>query len=151
MDTNQINKLVNINLEQIKCFLGVFPRDKLPKTNKQHFALIVNTDKSDKPGQHWLAITCKNGKGYYFDSFGLTPIEPEIKSFLKRNCPQGFVYNKNQIQHWQTKFCGLYASLMVIAMCKGIKFKTFLNLFTKNQLLNDKCLTFLLYKVYKGK
>ena len=40
-------------------WLGVFAHDQVPKLDRsQHrpFALVVNTDPSDKPGKHWLAF-----------------------------------------------------------------------------------------------
>ena len=40
-------------------WLGVFVREQvLPVGRSQHrpFALVVNTDLADKPGEHWLAF-----------------------------------------------------------------------------------------------
>ncbi len=53
------------------------------------FAIVVNTDKSSGPGEHWVAVYVdRNGKGYYFDSYGGPPLS-EIKQFLNRVCKNG--------------------------------------------------------------
>jgi hypothetical protein len=68
MNTLEINQL----LSDYQCFIGTFPRDLLPKKQikKRPCALIVNTDDSTNPGQHWLAIYLdKNNNAEYLDSF----------------------------------------------------------------------------------
>jgi len=51
MDSLQIESVI-----KNKRFIGVFPRDKLPKDIKDTFsALIVNTDSSSEKGEHWIA------------------------------------------------------------------------------------------------
>jgi len=55
-------------------WLGVFARDELPDLSRvpRPFALVLNTDPHDKPGQHWLAIYGpRNGRLELFDSFGM--------------------------------------------------------------------------------
>ena len=57
-------------------WLGVFSRDELPdlSSERRPFALVLNTDPRDKPGQHWLAIFGPFNKPIeLFDSFGLSP------------------------------------------------------------------------------
>jgi hypothetical protein len=54
-------------------FLGVFPRDKVPRITKYPSSLIVNTDKQGERGEHWLAIYVDKYKNCeFFDSFGLS-------------------------------------------------------------------------------
>jgi len=61
-------------------WLGVFARDELPDYTallyhkERPFALVLNSDPRDKPGQHWLALFApKNGPIELFDSFGQLP------------------------------------------------------------------------------
>ena len=74
MNTKQINKLFKNNLN----YLGTFPKDLLQSSSKNKFGLIINTDNSDMPGEHWVAIFKNNNKVEYFDSFGLPPLQEEI-------------------------------------------------------------------------
>jgi len=68
---------INNSLKKFKTFLGAFPKDKLPKTRKP-CGLIINTDSSNNPGEHWVAIYTDNNCSEYFDSFGLPPLQEEI-------------------------------------------------------------------------
>ena len=63
-------------IEQIllskKDFLGCFPLDKLPPfPTKFPKSMIVNTHKSNQPGEHWVALILTKKDCFYFDSFGL--------------------------------------------------------------------------------
>ena len=51
-------------------FKGVFPSDKIPRLNALKPYAILNLDRSDQPGSHWIAIAFSNGKTYVYDSFG---------------------------------------------------------------------------------
>ena len=35
--------------------------------------LVCNTDPSNRPGSHWIAIYVEDGRGEFFDSFGRRP------------------------------------------------------------------------------
>ena len=58
-------------------FLGVYSVNGLPSihpTRKGPVTLIVNTDTTNLPGQHWIAIYIdKDNTGEVFDSFGRLP------------------------------------------------------------------------------
>ena len=72
------NKLLsNLDLEdasrklKIPFFRGVFLLDTLPRKPNKKECGIVNFNKSDGPGTHWVAWY-KNGKTkIYFDSYGI--------------------------------------------------------------------------------
>ena len=65
-------------------FLGCFPKNKLPPMPTSFpKTIIVNTQDSNQPGEHWLALVLMKNKCFYFDSFGLGVIEYEIKEYLK--------------------------------------------------------------------
>jgi len=51
-------------------FAGVFPADQIPKLAKRSPYAIVNLDTSDESGSHWIALARKDGKVYFYDSFG---------------------------------------------------------------------------------
>ena len=68
-----------------KSFLGFFPRDKLPRITTYPSSLIVNTDKHNQKGEHWLAIYIgKNINCEFFDSFGFSVKEfRELQNRIK--------------------------------------------------------------------
>jgi hypothetical protein len=66
----------NIQLENIgkamfgDKFVGVYPSDKIPKMNTGEYS-IINLDKSNMPGSHWVSIVkTAADTTYIYDSFG---------------------------------------------------------------------------------
>jgi hypothetical protein len=135
MNTFQINTL----LSDYKCFIGTFARDLLPSKpiNKLPCALIMNTDESFKPGEHWIALYLDKNSCEYFDSFGLPPLHDEIISFLKQNKIKKILYNSNQIQSITSQTCGAYCVLFVKFKCFNLKYCDLIKVFNKNTNQND--------------
>ena len=50
-------------------FKGVFPSDMVPILNTNELC-IINLDKSNQSGSHWVALANENGDLYFYDSFG---------------------------------------------------------------------------------
>lgn len=51
-------------------FKGIYPSDKIPRLNTLSKYCILNLDKSNEPGSHWVALAhCPEGAMFY-DSFG---------------------------------------------------------------------------------
>ena len=75
MDTIQLLKNINSDILAYKYFIGVFPRDLLPQKVTYPSSFIINTDNSNKPGEHWLAIYInEDRKLHFFDPLGLPPV-----------------------------------------------------------------------------
>ena len=134
MDTITIKRL----LKTYKCFKGVFPCDRLPYDSVSPLNIIVNTDPSYKPGQHWVCVSInQKGRGYYFDSFGLPPIVPEIRNFLDQKTTKGWTYNKRKIQNITSSTCGNYCILFILFKCNKISLKDFIGQFGRSSKKND--------------
>jgi len=136
MNSIQINSL----LSEYKCFIGTYPLDLIPKKQimLRPCALIVNTDESSKPGEHWVAIYLyDNCSAEYFDSFGLMPLHHEILMFLRRNKIKNLVYNPNQIQSITSNTCGAYCVLFVKFKCLNFNFCDLIKCFSSNTFKND--------------
>ena len=82
-------------------FDGVFSADNLPEEPR---LLVVNTDPASQPGRHWVCICVENGRGEYFDSFGLPPIA-HFERYLNKHCSL-WTFNQRQLQ----SVCLLYTS-----------------------------------------
>ena len=99
--------LSNFDLEdaarklKIPYFRGVFLLDTLPRKPNKKECGIVNFDKSDGPGTHWVAWY-KNGRTkIYFDSYGVQP-PLEVIRYLRRPIH----YKTDQLQTAGEVFCG---------------------------------------------
>ena len=80
---------------RIPYFRGVFMRDELPKVDRQIECAIVNLNRSDEMGSHWVCYVRNQNDRIYFDSFGqITPLE--LQEYLKT--PKEFKMKKAVIQ-----------------------------------------------------
>src|SRR5436190_24340797 len=117
-------------LKFIKSFLGVFPKDCLPKPNTYPVSLIMNTDPQSKPGEHWVAIYFDSEKhALYFDSYGFPPLNIEFKNYLNENSIQ-WTYNRQMIQGYNTYTCGEFCVLFVLLKTLGFEIDVIIHLFS---------------------
>jgi hypothetical protein len=126
MDTLQILCI----LCDVKTFLVVFPSDLLPHSITQPGTIIVNCDPHMEEGSHWLAINFqpKSFSGFYFDSYGLHPYIPSIRSLLKRTCSV-WDFNTTQLQGLTSSVYGQYCCLFALYLDRGYSPKQFISLF----------------------
>src|SRR5215831_15763892 len=104
MDSDKIRNI----LQRIDIFIGVFAADQLPRQRITKPSLLVgNTDKSNKPGEHWVAIYIDgNGYGELFDSLANEPLDAH-RDFMNRNCTN-WIASHVQLQSVVSRFCGHY-------------------------------------------
>ena len=84
MNTYELTSLLN-RAPQPKHLHGqVCAKDLLPNEKPLDVkAYIINTDTSDKSGEHWVVIYFRNNnEAIYFDSYGLPPLEDYILPFI---------------------------------------------------------------------
>lgn len=114
MRTNEILK----KMKDEKKFLGVFSADNLPK-QPVIGGLIVNTDKSDQPGSHWVAFYATNKRECeYFDPFGNPPLVNDLILFSKKYSMCEF--SSRQIQDINTTICGQLCIAYLKSRFKGL-------------------------------
>jgi hypothetical protein len=53
-------------------FHGVYPSDRIPQLTARTPYTILNLDRSDQPGSHWIAVAKSNNDIIVYDSFGRT-------------------------------------------------------------------------------
>jgi len=94
-------------------WLGVFARDELPDlvAEERPFALVLNTDPKDKPGQHWLALYGpKKGPIELFDSFGQPPSSYQLESLSP-------THSRRRFQSLSSSLCGYYCIYFLYLRC----------------------------------
>jgi len=137
--SDTINKFIRDHLKH-DCFIGTFPSDLLPYTDKRPISLIGNTHTSNEPGEHWVAIILfKDGRGEYFDSYGLPPINKHYREYMEKNCFNGWEYNSKCIQNpsYTSMSCGHYCIVYLILRCTGQQHCQILCKFNDNLESND--------------
>lgn len=70
-DTTFANDLQNVAIKFLGSkFKGVFPSDKIPRLNDLKKYAILNLDRSNQPGSHWIGVAFHKGNTIIYDSFG---------------------------------------------------------------------------------
>lgn len=149
MNTSQVRDLLNIHPFTKDILQGVIPRSGLPqRITKYPAAFVCNTDSSDDPGEHWVAIYVTEHCGEYFDSFGKPPSHVEFRLFLEENCAV-YTHNDQQLQSVDSIMCGFYCVMFILAKCDGMTMDTLLKGFGSNLIANDFILRDRLLEWYK--
>lgn len=128
---------INSFLSNVPGYLGTFPRDQLPLDAERGTSLIINTDSSDGPGEHWVAVYVDDKDIEYFDPYGLPPFHEEIASFLERNGRRITINHVTLQTPGYSVTCGHYACLFVLFRGRGLEYESLLRMFTGNTFLND--------------
>ena len=138
MDTHQISKILKNDRFTKHHFRGVFACDQLPKQYVPRLrTLVINTDPSTKPGQHWVAIyITRDGEGEYFDSYGQPVKLPQVKKFLKKNVTRQR-YNRQPLQGPLSAVCGQYSIFFLLQRCRGLSMTNITSLFSYDWRDND--------------
>lgn len=138
METEEIEDILYRDSFTGQYFRGVYACDQL---SGQHLprpsALVVNTDPSNKPGQHWVAIyITRDGTGEYFDSFGNGPSVSQIVQFLGKNTTY-VIPNRRLLQGAFSTVCGQYTIFFLLHRCRGLTMNKIINLFSADTAEND--------------
>lgn len=121
MDTRQLNALLRCDPSTREYFLGVFPSDQLPEPppRRQTYAFILNIDRHDQEGSHWVAVFRHPRQLDFFDSFGQSP---ETYGLSLWRYHRYIRYNRRQIQPIDAETCGLHCAYFLKARCRGLTF-----------------------------
>ena len=102
-------------------FGGIYNVDTLPLTiHKKPCLIVMNTDLSSGPGEHWIAIyVTKQGICEFFDSAGNNPIFYGIEHFLISYGPR-FTFNTKRLQDYNSETCGHFVLYYAFKRCQGL-------------------------------
>lgn len=136
MDTISIRAYIR-EYQNNNIFKGVFPCDSLPHSFSLPAAFVINLSPHNEPGTHWVALYISGGgNGYYFDSFGMKPVNCHIIAFLRMHTKK-VAFNRKQIQHITSNKCGRFCCIFIVSMLKKCSVNSFLDRFGVNLYVND--------------
>ena len=135
-------------------YKGAHPCDMMPQDLKPPYSLIVNTDNSSKPGDHWIAIRVANGKVYFLDSFGRKfdnlsfPVDfrRTMRKMMRR---RHLKFNNKLIQNLTSNACGYYAVYFLDGMSMEKRPKNLLKVFTEDLKRNDRFVVSYFKNIFK--
>ena len=141
LGTKEILRALKGNYYASPVVLGVFPSDRLPEQVPRPSCLVVNTDPSDKPGAHWVAIyVAAEGTIDYFDSYGLDPLVPSIVEWIGKFGDEINV-NRRTLQSLMSATCGQHCIYFLLMRCKGLPMHQIVDMLSDSPFINDSFVT----------
>ena len=98
-------------------------RDELKNSVSNNESLILNIDSSSGEGTHWTCLFSKDGKCFYFDSYGFVP-PIEVQNYCKNKENYS---NTFKIQAPNEVICGHYCIYVIHKLNNGSLFSDVLN------------------------
>lgn len=116
LDTLELDKKLRMSN-----FLGAYAFDELPANPGSNFSVIVNTQSSSEPGEHWIPLILKNGIFYFIDSYGRSPLNSLFSKDFRNAIKEYFKgykykYNPRMIQDIFSNTCGYYSIYFIHEM-----------------------------------
>ena len=139
MDSLTLDK----QLSSVQHFLGAYPFDLLPpKPRTVDFSLVINTDKSTLPGDHWLVLLRKDSTVYFIDSYGRNyndfTFEKDFTNTVKKYVGDEKIHhNKIWLQRLTSNVCGMYCVYFVRELVEH-NLGSCLAMFSDNLAKNDQ-------------
>lgn len=103
----------------------------LRRLGKSRFAMVINLDRHDQPGSHWVALYCDlrrtspNYGIFYYDSVAPTSGPPDtVRAFMRgvadRTSDDGFRVAHNVVRHQRSNNeCGMFAMVFLTQCFKN--------------------------------
>lgn len=145
LNTQDINNVLQQyqELDPSFYYLGALPSDfylhvpfnfkKLKSRKIKSIGIVLNHDKHNQPGSHWVAlfVDVQNKMIEYFDSTGGKP-NKNIWNFIKflnnRVFNSKFVYKENKHKHqYENYACGIYSIFFIVQRLLGRTFDDITN------------------------
>jgi hypothetical protein len=135
MNATEINEILRRHCGEL--FIGVFAKDRLPtKLPRRPALMVVNTDRANQPGTHWLAMFFDDdGSGEYFDSFG-EPAEETFALYMNKHCTR-WIFSERQLQSVVSRFCGHHVVFYALYRSIGYNLNAITSWFSSDMTLND--------------
>ena len=122
MFKSQIEAILKLDSRTKSIFKGVCAIDTLPK--REEGLYVINLDKHDEPGSHWVAVCDDGQRVESFDSYG---VPPTFKDFLG----PGAVYSTANLQPLMSNGCGFYCVYFLIKRAAGLPMSDILHLLSR--------------------
>ena len=134
-------------------FLGAHAYDAIPPRPRHNHSMVVNTSSSQEPGDHWLAIACKDNTIYFMDSYGRSMSDFTFSKDFRRTIKDyvgssKVIHNKRWLQSLTSNACGDYAVYFIEELFRS-GFNAMLSVFTDNAERNDNFVFDYVNKVHK--
>ena len=134
---------INEDLADCENFLGTFAIDEILhiKIKQYPVQMVINFDKRENVGTHWIALSMYNNRIFICDPLGGLNIPAsfpkELLIFLQTMVFQKQLFVTRQLQCLNSDTCGYYCILFIKIMCLNNRFSDFITLFDNDCNNND--------------
>lgn len=139
--TQQLETLAQHDARLRPYFAGVFASDALPSSpSKAHpRGYIVNVDRREEQGSHWLGVWTEDETCEIMDSFGMDVTRYDIPWFEKWTRDHFWAVRESRktLQAIDSQSCGMYALAFLIVRATGISMDGFLSMFTTHDYVKN--------------
>jgi hypothetical protein len=125
----QIEKLVK--KYNIKNFIGVYSKDRLPDKKREGWYIINMENYDDGQGTHWVCAKYDKVNSIYIDSFGFPPPLVVEEYF------DDPIYNTQQVQHLKSLRCGHFCLYFIKKFNQKFTLDEILSKFSKTDLMSN--------------
>ena len=113
-------------------FNGIYSRTNLSKIKDGVY--IINLDKYESIGTHWIAL-CFNAENVtFFNSFAVEHIAKEIRKLIEN---KSIITNIYRIQTYSSIMCGYFCIRFIDFILKGKRLLEYRSLFSPNEYKNN--------------
>lgn len=139
MNTLEIFSFLKNDNACSKYFIGVFPRDEAPIIfHKLPCSFILNTDKRNESGSHWLAFFIDySRKVEFFDPYGYHPNYYNLSSYLNK-ISSDWISNDFMIQSPFSSYCGQICLFYLYFKSRAYSLNYIINNFSDDLIKNEK-------------
>ena len=110
---------------------------KIIKKFKPPAMVLLNTDRKDRLGMHWLVIHYKKNKTVFFDSLGKCPNQYAFPYSVTRSSLP-VIRNTFNLQHLSSSYCGHFSVIYALLLARNYTLNEINKFFTKkNPSLNE--------------
>lgn len=146
LSTNDLRYIALRHFHTRDTFGGVFSADTLPTLLADSpIFYIVNTDKSNGIGLHWILISIPNSIAEieWFDSLGKTPdyYHNNFLKFVTRNYKSSYLTNSYCVQSSNSDKCGYFCMYVADKRCMSNTYANIMKTFNVDNLSENDTLT----------
>jgi len=117
-----MNQILFGNSVTHKFYEGCFAADRIPKCVKFPTSMVVNLERSNEDGSHWIGLFTRSASQiFYFDSYGLQP-EGLVRKYMIENFEK-ITRNLKTFQSPFSSVCGHYCIFFIYFMSLNLKFE----------------------------
>lgn len=132
----QINRALKSASSTKLYYRGCFASNSIPIVSVFPACLVINTDPSHKPGQHWVCVyLISPSHCEYFDSYGIAPYVSDIKLWLRQF--NNVTVSYKQVQSELSSVCGQHCIFFLTQRCLNKSMREITSLF-ENTILFDR-------------